>query len=45
MRYIVTGADGQLGRRVAEDMLGEVPGEQLIFTCPVISRLPDSVVS
>ncbi|VBB07183.1 Hypothetical protein LUCI_2427 [Lucifera butyrica] len=40
MRYIVTGADGQLGGRVATNMLNEVPGEELIFTCPVLNRLP-----
>jgi NAD(P)H dehydrogenase (quinone) len=40
MRYIVTGADGQLGGRVAANMLNEVSGEQLIFTCPVLNRLP-----
>jgi len=44
MRYIVTGADGQLGGRVAANMLSEVSGEQLIFTCPVLSRLPKEKV-
>jgi len=39
MRYIVTGADGQLGGRVAANILNEVSGEQLIFTCPVLNRL------
>jgi len=39
MRYIVTGADGQLGGRVAANMLNEVAGEQLIFTCPDLKRL------
>ncbi|WP_243167298.1 hypothetical protein [Acetobacterium malicum] len=39
MRYIVTGADGQLGGRVAANMLNEVSGDQLIFTCPDLSRL------
>ncbi|AJA48821.1 hypothetical protein CPAST_c27540 [Clostridium pasteurianum DSM 525 = ATCC 6013] len=34
MRYIVTGADGQLGGRVSSNMLNEVSGDQLIFTCP-----------
>jgi NAD(P)H dehydrogenase (quinone) len=41
MRYIVTGVDGQLGGRVAANMLNEVSGEQLIFTCPDLTRLPD----
>lgn len=40
MRYIVTGADGKLGGRVAEEMLKEVSPQDLIFTCPNISRLP-----
>jgi len=39
MRYIVTGSDGQLGGRVASNMLKEVFGDQLIFTCPDKSRL------
>lgn len=39
MRYIVTGCDGQLGGRVAKNMLKEVPGEQLIFTCPDLNRI------
>lgn len=42
MRYIVTGCDGQLGGRVAENMLKEVSGDQLIFTCPDLSRLSQS---
>lgn len=32
MRYIVTGADGKLAGRVAENMIQEVGGENLIFT-------------
>ncbi len=40
MRYIVTGCDGQLGGRVAENMIKEVAGTDLIFTCPDLSRLP-----
>ena len=40
MRYIVTGCDGQLAGRVANNMLKEVSGDQLIFTCPDLSRLP-----
>ncbi|WP_026881950.1 NmrA family NAD(P)-binding protein [Clostridium akagii] len=39
MRYIITGADGQLGGRVASNMLKEVSGDQLIFTCPYKSHL------
>lgn len=40
MKYIVTGADGQLGGRVAENMLNSVSGDQLIFTAPDPSRIP-----
>jgi NAD(P)H dehydrogenase (quinone) len=40
MKYIVTGVDGQLGGRVAANMLTEVAGEQLIFTCPDLRRVP-----
>lgn len=39
MRYVVTGADGQLGGRVAANVLREVPGNQLTFTCPDLARL------
>lgn len=39
MKYLITGADGKLAGRVAENMLREMPGEQLIFTCPDLSRL------
>ena len=38
-RYVVTGCGGKLGGRVAENMLKEVPGEQLIFTCSDLGRL------
>ena len=40
MRYVVTGSDGQLGGRVAVNMLSQVSGEQLIFTFPFPERLP-----
>lgn len=39
MRYIVTGCDGKLGGRVAENMLKEVQPSELIFTCPFLERL------
>lgn len=46
MRYIVTGADGQLGGRVAANMLKEVAGEQLIFTSPNLGRIaPETMKS
>ncbi|MHA2787784.1 NmrA family NAD(P)-binding protein [Corynebacterium sp. S7] len=34
MRYIVTGTDGKLGGRVAEDVLKSVEPQNLVFTCP-----------
>ncbi len=42
MKYLVTGADGKLAGRVAENMLKEVDGSSLIFTCPDLKRLPES---
>ena len=39
MRYIVTGVDGQLGRRIAENMLESVTGLELTFTASDINRL------
>jgi NAD(P)H dehydrogenase (quinone) len=39
MKYIVTGCDGQLGRRVAANMLKAVSGKDLIFTSPDIERI------
>lgn len=39
MKYIVTGCDGKLGGRVAENMLKEVSPSNLIFTCPFMERL------
>lgn len=40
MRYLITGVDGKLAGRVAEMMLKEVDGKELIFTCPNIDRIP-----
>lgn len=39
MSYIITGCDGKLGGRVAENMLQKVPASELIFTCPFLDRL------
>jgi len=44
MRYIITGSDGQLGGRVAANMLKEASAEQLVFTFPFIERLPDKKI-
>ncbi len=40
MRYIVTGVDGKLAGRVAENMIKEVGGENLIFTCWNLNFVP-----
>ncbi|MDW6001905.1 NmrA family NAD(P)-binding protein [Vibrio mangrovi] len=40
MRYIVTGADGKLAGRIAENMIQEVGGENLIFTCWNLNFVP-----
>lgn len=39
MRYIVTGVDGKVCRRVAEEMLRQVDPHDLIFTCPDLEKL------
>ncbi|MFS2222555.1 NmrA family NAD(P)-binding protein [Pantoea sp. B65] len=40
MKYVITGVDGKLGGRVAENMIKHtVPGD-LIFTCPFPERIP-----
>jgi NAD(P)H dehydrogenase (quinone) len=41
MRYLVTGVDGQLGGRVAENMLAEVDGRDLVFTGVDLSHVPE----
>lgn len=38
-KYVITGCDGQLGGRVARNMLEALPGDQLVFTCPLVERL------
>lgn len=40
MKYLVTGADGKLAGRVANNMLEDVAGTDLIFTCPNLARVP-----
>ncbi|MFA0815226.1 MAG: NmrA family NAD(P)-binding protein [Anaerofustis sp.] len=39
MKYLITGTDGQLGGRVAANMLEAVDSSQLIFTVPDLNRL------
>lgn len=41
MKYLVTGADGKLAGRVAENMLKQVSGDKLIFTCPNLARVSE----
>lgn len=40
MKYVVTGVDGKLAGRVAENVLQQVEGDKLIFTCPNPDRVP-----
>lgn len=42
MKYLVTGADGKLAGRVAENMLKQVSGKDLIFTCPNVERVSEN---
>lgn len=39
MKYLVTGADGKLAGRVAAIMMKEIKGQDLILTCPDLSRV------
>lgn len=39
MRYIVTGVDGKVCRRIAEEMISSVDPHDLIFTCPSLANL------
>lgn len=39
MKYLITGVDGQLSRRVAELILKRIPGENLIFTAPKLDSI------
>lgn len=39
MKYVITGCDGRLGGKVAENVLKEVSPSKLIFTCPSLARL------
>lgn len=41
MRYIVTGADGKLAGRIAEQMIEEVGGEHLTFTVWSLKFVPE----
>lgn len=41
MKYIITGVDGKLAGRVAENMLQQVDGTDLIFTCPDPNRVSE----
>ncbi|QNE50905.1 MULTISPECIES: NmrA family NAD(P)-binding protein [Enterobacteriaceae] len=39
MKYVITGVDGKLGGRVAENMISSANPEELIFTCPEPGRI------
>lgn len=39
MRYIVTGVDGKVSKRVAEEMISHTDPHDLIFTCPSLENL------
>lgn len=39
MKYIITGCDGKLGGRVAENMINSTATKNLIFTCPDPDRI------
>lgn len=41
MKYIIAGVDGKLAGRVAENMLQQVDGTDLIFTCPDPNRVSE----
>ncbi len=41
MKYVVTGCDGKLGGRIAENMIQNEAPENLIFTCPFPEYLPE----
>ena len=41
MKYIVTGCDGKLGGRIAENMINSTSVENLIFTCPDPQRIAE----
>ncbi|MEN0615852.1 NmrA family NAD(P)-binding protein [Klebsiella indica] len=45
MKYLVTGCDGKLGGRIAENMLSRVSPQELIFTCPDPQRIPADKVA
>lgn len=42
MRYIITGVDGKLAGRIAENVLKEVDGRNLTFTCWKKERIPQN---
>lgn len=43
MKYVITGCDGKLGGRVAENMLNSTLPGKLIFTCPFPERIQKDV--
>ncbi|MEC5317724.1 NmrA family NAD(P)-binding protein [Brenneria populi subsp. brevivirga] len=43
MKYVITGVDGKLGGRVANNMIANVDPEELIFTCPAPEKIASEV--
>lgn len=43
MKYVVIGVDGQLSRRIAQNMVNSISGNELIFTCNDLQRLSDKL--
>ncbi len=42
--YIITGVDGNFGGKVAQEILKEVSGDQLIFTSPALERIDQAKI-
>ncbi|HDX8866178.1 TPA: NmrA family NAD(P)-binding protein [Klebsiella michiganensis] len=43
MKYVITGVDGKLGGRVAQNMISSANSEDLIFTCPEPDKIKPEV--
>lgn len=43
MKYIITGCNGKLGGRIAENMIKSAPTKNLIFTCPQPDSIPAQI--
>lgn len=45
MKYLITGVDGKLSRRVADNMITLVNPKNLIFTCPDLKKIPKNTIT